>query len=49
MKNITKNTMYNVEELHLQELYIFHNHLELNYKSFYIDVIPSHQYFQYIL
>ena len=49
MKNITKNTMYNVEELHLQELYIFHNHLELNYKSFYIDVIPSHQYLQYIL
>ena len=48
-KNITNNIMYTVIELH-----IFYNHLELNYKSFYLsatplDVIPSHQYFHHIL
>ena len=49
MKNITNNNMYTVQELH-----IFQNHLELNYKSFYLsatllDVISSDQYFHYIL
>ena len=48
-KNITNNIMYTVIELH-----IFYNHLELNYKSFYLSatpfgVIPSHQYFHHIL
>ena len=38
MKNITYNTMYTVQELH-----IFHNHLELNCESFYLKVIYSHQ------
>ena len=27
----------------------FHKHLELNYKSFHLNVIFSHYYFQYIL
>ena len=49
MKNITNNTMYIVQELCLQELHIFYNHLELNSKSFYFDVIPFYQHFQYIL
>ena len=49
MKNTTKSTMYIVQELCSQELHIFFNHLELNYKSFYFDVIPSHQYFYYFL
>ena len=44
MKNITNNTMYTAQELH-----IFHNHLEVNYKSFQLNVIFSHQYLQYIL
>ena len=43
MKNIANNTMYTNQEMH-----IFYNHLELNYKSFYLDVISSHQYFNYI-
>ena len=34
--------------IHKNYIY-FHNYLELNYKSFYFDVIPSHQYFHYIL
>ena len=29
--------------------FFFHNHLDLNYKSFYFDVIFSHQYFCAIL
>ena len=44
MKNIANNTMYTMQELHF-----FHNHLELNYKLFYFEVIPSHQSFHYIL
>ena len=49
MKNITDNTICPVQELHF-----FHNHVELNYKPFYLratlfNVIFSHQYFQYIL
>ena len=40
MKNITNNIMYAIPELH-----IFHNHLEFNYQSFYLDAILSHQYF----
>ena len=47
MKNIIKNTMHIVQELRLQELIFLHNHLKLNYKSFYLsattfDVILSH-------
>ena len=44
VKDIAKNSMYTVQRLHL-----FQNHLELDHKSFYFDVIPSHQYFHYIL
>ena len=44
MKTVANNTMYTVQELHF-----FYNHLELNYKSFYLDVFFSHQYFHYIL
>ena len=43
MKNIANNTMYTNQEMH-----IFYNHLELNYKSFYLDVTSSHQYFHYV-
>ena len=42
MKNVTKNIMYIAQELH-----IFYNHLELNYKSP-LDLIFSRQYFTYI-
>ena len=42
LKNITKVTMYIVQELRSKELFICYNHLELNYKSFYFDLIPSH-------
>ena len=44
MKNITNNTMYCT-----RTTYFFHNHLELNYKSFCLNVIPSHQHFHCIL
>ena len=44
MKNITNNTMYIVQELH-----IFSCSFKVNYKSFYSDLIPSHQYFHYVL
>ena len=40
MKTITNNIMDTTQELH-----VFHNHLEFNYQSFYLDVILSHQYF----
>ena len=43
MKNVTKNTMYIVQELHF-----FYNHLKLNYE-YLLEVISSHQYFQDIL
>ena len=49
MKNIAKKNMHTAQELHSQELHIFYNHLELNYKSFYFNVILLHQYFHYIL
>ena len=43
MENIVNNTIDIAQELRPQELcYIsFHNNLELNYKSFYLDVILS--------
>ena len=44
MTNTPNNSMYTARELH-----IFHNDLELNYKSFYLNVILSHQYFHCIL
>ena len=36
--------MYIVQELRSEGLFICYNHLELNYKSFYFDVIPSHRH-----
>ena len=32
-----------------QELHSFHNHLELNYNSFHLDVTPFYQCFHHIL
>ena len=43
IKDITKNTMYIVQEPH-----IFYNHLELNYKSL-LDARFSRQYFHFTL
>ena len=45
MKNVTNNIMYTI----LCNCIFFHNHLDLNYKSFNFDLIPSHQYFSDIL
>ena len=49
MKNTANNTTYTVQELH-----IFHNHLEMNYELFYLSTTPldvtlPYQYFHYIL
>ena len=43
-KSITNNIMYTTQELHS-----FHNHLELNYNSFHLDVTPFYQCFHHIL
>ena len=52
MKNITKY-IYCAGTAFTKTKYFLNNHLELNYKSFYLaatrlDVIRSHQYFQLI-
>ena len=43
-ENVTNNIKYTAQELHF-----FPNHLDLINKSFYLDVIPSHQCFDDIL
>ena len=45
----TCNEQYEKQYCVVQELHVFHNHLQLNYKSFSLNVTPSRQYFHYLL